>query len=103
FVYRVHCYLHSFPTRRSSDLQLKWGRIICFFSSSVRSYSCKNFNGLFMSCPRTAGSKCALTLISRNTSRDIYVLPLVLVSSFYRDRKSTRLNSSHGSISYAVF
>src|SRR5438270_4105008 len=31
------------------------------------------------------------------------ILKLALVSSWARDRKSTRLNSSHSQISYAVF
>src|SRR5207245_3810675 len=38
--------------------------------------------------------------------RELHDLPDAVVSSFMRDardRKSTRLNSSHGSISYAVF
>src|SRR5438128_4276407 len=30
-------------------------------------------------------------------------IPLPLAAEWSRDRKSTRLNSSHGSISYAVF
>src|SRR5207245_11747109 len=64
----LHRDLHSFPTRRSSDL------------SSVR----------FCACP---GIKTALPSPGRASS-DIALL---------RDRKSTRLNSSHGSISYAVF
>src|SRR5438309_7822174 len=52
--------LHSFPTRRSSDL-------------------CEN-------CHTAAGWR-----------------PIRAVPEFDQDRKSTRLNSSHSSISYAVF
>src|SRR5437868_7263929 len=62
--------LHSFPTRRSSDLSSR--------SPRERLCSCSNSRRL----PRT----------SSTTS-----------SSSMRDRKSTRLNSSHVSISYAVF
>src|SRR5713226_7194992 len=61
-----------------STSQLKWGRTICVFSSSVRSYSRKNLNGLFKSCLRKAGSKFARTLIWRNTSMDIYPLSCFL-------------------------
>src|SRR2546429_5523633 len=32
-----------------------------------------------------------------------YLQPVARVMQLYRDRKSTRLNSSHGYISYAVF
>src|SRR5690349_23358829 len=57
--------LHSFPTRRSSDL-----------------------------CPRTGGRTC------RRSPRRRPARP---PASPRRDRKSTRLNSSHVEISYAVF
>src|SRR5207245_10678169 len=36
-------------------------------------------------------------------SLELHVGAIDLVDQKYRDRKSTRLNSSHGSISYAVF
>src|SRR6267143_637504 len=32
-----------------------------------------------------------------------YLLPCLMFAAAWRDRKSTRLNSSHSSISYAVF
>src|SRR5438876_9020445 len=64
FVY--HRFLHSFPTRRSSDL----------LGDLAHSY---------------VGSAMA------------DVLDLVAILSALGDRKSTRLNSSHPSISYAVF
>src|SRR2546421_4832778 len=40
---------------------------------------------------------------SRNSSRVGTTLTQVTPSSWIRDRKSTRLNSSHDQISYAVF
>src|SRR5438067_4692541 len=64
-------YLHSFPTRRSSDL------ILCSSSS--------------------AGLTRASIL------KRIYRRGWIAGSSPAIDRKSTRLNSSHVSISYAVF
>src|SRR2546430_4877082 len=37
------------------------------------------------------------------TDQDCFVLYSYMTSVFWRDRKSTRLNSSHSQISYAVF
>src|SRR5688572_32287406 len=62
-----HRILHSFPTRRSSDLSFCSGATRA--KTAVRS--------------ATAGSSSS--------------------GIFSRDRKSTRLNSSHSQISYAVF
>src|SRR5204862_2987911 len=64
----AHRDLHSFPTRRSSDLPrgLPWGRMGRFISGRTRT--------------GRSGGWCKAT-----------------------DRKSTRLNSSHVEISYAVF
>src|SRR5438445_2972772 len=63
--YAVHRDLHSFPTRRSSDLSMLplW-------------------------------SPCSTLTLSASLMRR---------SGLRRDRKSTRLNSSHANISYAVF
>src|SRR5207245_9070177 len=71
-----HRDLHSFPTRRSSDLPP--GTV--FGSASV--------------------SPPASRLWPTESSLSIHCIRRVRSS---RDRKSTRLNSSHGSISYAVF
>src|SRR5437868_14056259 len=68
--YRYHRYLHSFPTRRSSDLAYRPRGSAFAGTSSSRSSA---------SCPHRAERAAK------------------------RDRKSTRLNSSHVSISYAVF
>src|SRR5436305_11940637 len=67
YCYVVHLDLHSFPTRRSSDLH------------APGNYSKKG---------RRRIAECGSS--NRN-------------SSFALDRKSTRLNSSHVRISYAVF
>src|SRR5438309_8966699 len=73
----VHCcgdprYLHSFPTRRSSDLQRDQGAL----ARSPRSVA---------GVDTELGLRAGLQKVADP------------------DRKSTRLNSSHSSISYAVF
>src|SRR5207245_10533667 len=71
----AHPDLHSFPTRRSSDLTRAAARRELF------DYLEPFYNG------------------RRRHSALGYLSP----RAFEQDRKSTRLNSSHGSISYAVF
>src|SRR5207245_9329671 len=80
-----HLDLHSFPTRRSSDL----GSGNCWFRCSHRSGSLSD----------AAAGDGALTRGCRNGGH------LLRGGDNWAklDRKSTRLNSSHGSISYAVF
>src|SRR5207245_10194818 len=92
----LHCALLSFPTRRSSDLwfQEYWllrrldgadpllpGADDVYDSFNV-SYT-RRWDHRF---PSRASTRAYITEVLRR-----------------RDRKSTRLNSSHGSISYAVF
>src|SRR5690242_21829014 len=84
YCYGDHRDLHSFPTRRSSDLGPRF--------STVR-------------LPQNTGKGCAIrTAMLAATGQVIAFtdadLPFRLVGL---DRKSTRLNSSHMSISYAVF
>src|SRR3712207_9565832 len=45
---------------------------------------------------RVLGSKCANNTVNKVLEKNIFTL-------FIKDRKSTRLNSSHANISYAVF
>src|SRR5437773_9575786 len=71
--------LHSFPTRRSSDLRCPTTRSSAMRSGRSGSCSC---------APLTGGRRSSTTC---STGRE------------RRDRKSTRLNSSHITISYAVF
>src|SRR5690348_17781572 len=84
-------YLHSFPTRRSSDLDvsLPFRRPLPILAATA----CDALSG-------TAG-----TSIERR--RPCVPRPAHLrarrATGPHRDRKSTRLNSSHPSISYAVF
>src|SRR5699024_12545621 len=74
----AHRDLHSFPTRRSSDLAADAGKALHF----------------------SKNKHCFHTL--RFLSRAPYI-EIWRVWKQCLDRKSTRLNSSHVSISYAVF
>src|SRR5207244_13185933 len=98
---RAHCHLHSFPTRRSSDL---------IGTSSVKAVaadgdgavvaSARVPHGFVVPSPGRfehdaarawrAGPRAALAALGDLRVRGV-------------DRKSTRLNSSHQIISYAVF
>src|SRR5205085_10732453 len=85
--HRPSRYLHSFPTRRSSDL----------FEKSIRTATLHPCPARLVPPPRVmTGAPC-----SRQTAT------VSITSSRLRgtttDRKSTRLNSSHSQISYAVF
>src|SRR5947207_8705804 len=77
-----HRDLHSFPTRRSSDLNL--GQIA---GNAVGSFNATNTGG-------------GQILLSDSTG---VVITGITQSGTGKDRKSTRLNSSHTVISYAVF
>src|SRR5436305_5412390 len=68
-----HRHLHSFPTRRSSDL-------------------------IGDDTPTGSGAYAKLA----NDPR-VFTIASFVKSGFDKDRKSTRLNSSHVRISYAVF
>src|SRR5207302_9811066 len=90
--------LHSFPTRRSSDLvhHLHPNRQRQRCAVTVRN----NCDRLIESDPDTASHR-------RSETDEPGVFVIVRCSSFSGggqiDRKSTRLNSSHVKISYAVF
>src|SRR5699024_12681962 len=81
----AHPALHSFPTRRSSDLGLPL-------------------------LAATLGGACFTReeYGRQGIGEDVYLATMLCLPRFLRetyeiDRKSTRLNSSHVSISYAVF
>src|SRR5690606_41317557 len=86
---------HSFPTRRSSDLE--------FIKNSVTNISStvpeiKTYDHICMLSGGLDSYIGAIDLLEDKKK--------VLFLSFYgrgKDRKSTRLNSSHVKISYAVF
>src|SRR5207253_6237085 len=78
-------HLHSFPTRRSSDLIFEIPKQLGFVSQlRVRRFKQKR------------RGRSATGVVSRGD--DAQAFP-----NQFRDRKSTRLNSSHVAISYAVF
>src|SRR5699024_12846379 len=83
--------LHSFPTRRSSDLLRRNGRVSQTLIHEARRAAPASDQPLWKDC------SCCVGLLSFSCSRSSRA-PSAPV-----DRKSTRLNSSHVSISYAVF
>src|SRR5699024_12416868 len=93
----------SFPTRRSSDLKLirwieavkpaQWNRILYPGVMGIKCYDVCDSHGIeLFKCQSTVErlSLCAFMLSA-------------FIQEGHEDRKSTRLNSSHVSISYAVF
>src|SRR5207244_9112340 len=84
--------LHSFPTRRSSDLSSiheihsSHLHLDCAFGASARSLR-----------------RCATKTCSCKSRRQVHGSRASQQSRHGLDRKSTRLNSSHQIISYAVF
>src|SRR5699024_12451475 len=75
-------YLHSFPTRRSSDLPMAG-----VYFTTRKKRSSKKTEDQPEKAPKAEGKKRKTTGKKKP----------------HADRKSTRLNSSHVSISYAVF
>src|SRR5207249_10436022 len=100
---RPHRALPSFPTRRSSDLRRGMRRPSSSTSPSSAASSTDgkhNDNGRIVD-RREGTSRVLKTLFRmRNRNSTIYCL-LDLFGHNQLDRKSTRLNSSHVSISYA--
>src|SRR5207245_11263729 len=74
--------LHSFPTRRSSDLRVTRDRVQRRCSQSL------------------PGAETEAGVVPRTADG---VVDDTVRCPWHQDRKSTRLNSSHGSNSYAVF
>src|SRR5699024_12760569 len=94
--------LRSFPTRRSSDLH----RLSALYNPVAH----KVFEDLGKTLARTYSEHAHLLLFRLELGLKLpvllehvlYLYPVEL-AQLERDRKSTRLNSSHVSISYAVF
>src|SRR5207249_10876901 len=89
---------HSFPTRRSSDLG--FGAATGLGAGAIADGGISFMTAGFAATARLAGFSAAAGLASSSAMmRRIDAR----ISSIEGDRKSTRLNSSHVSISYAVF
>src|SRR5687768_17760693 len=78
-----HQDLHSFPTRRSSDL--------------------KNIRDYLQGSDRPIDRLTKFLTMGTEDGVGLEVVPGFEANDLMLDRKSTRLNSSHGYISYAVF
>src|SRR5690606_41520344 len=82
--------LHSFPTRRSSDLL-----------EGLEGYKAA-LNHVALTYPTSKEGKEAERILNEDLSR-LENMDFKMDLSKNLDRKSTRLNSSHVKISYAVF
>src|SRR5262245_62864444 len=91
YSYKYHRDLHSCPTRRSSDLKRN-ETLIAMIERNVR-VPVKVMGDLRAQLAACHISESSLIELARHYGPD----------KIQRDRKSTRLNSSHLGISYAVF
>src|SRR5690606_42159308 len=100
FLCAVHLNLHSFPTRRSSDL---FGTTALAFGVTLGFTQLAAFALVLQSSgrPDVAVWHPLRIIDVVNAAMSVEIFP---ASNFVMtDRKSTRLNSSHVKISYAVF
>src|SRR5690606_39718917 len=92
--------LHSFPTRRSSDL----GNIV---AEIARLNLIRRNNPALQTHlgfkPYNVWNDNILYFGKHTEDLSNFVLVAISLDPFHADRKSTRLNSSHVKISYAVF
>src|SRR5207245_10869495 len=99
----AHPALHSFPTRRSSDLTMM------YFADTARARidrfhvdpATGELSDRMLFAHVTGGGPDGMT-VDDEDHLWVAVWGASEVRRFGPDRKSTRLNSSHGSISYAV-
>src|SRR5690606_42144284 len=93
----LHLYLFSLPTRRSSDLKIRDNIKLLSFTSKIGVLDpVKAFiTGKAFTEENEGGYKTnEVDQVEKKIKRDL---------KYLKDRKSTRLNSSHVKISYAVF
>src|SRR5205085_4629672 len=90
--------LPSFPTRRSSDLLLAAAGIARYQRAALLDVLPQDF-------VRTARAKGLgeRAIVWKHALRNALLPIITLIGLSLPDRKSTRLNSSHSQISYAVF
>src|SRR5690348_18162234 len=89
-------YLHSFPTRRSSDLRRRHLRFLGEGSMDIWAIWLDSILRLLGFLSSEVGLGLGFAIVAATLLLRTAILPI-------SDRKSTRLNSSHPSISYAVF
>src|SRR5699024_12412003 len=89
-----HCYLRFYPTRRSSDLVFGHHRNLLVAATGTGKTVVAALD--YRRLGEEAGGKQPSLLFVAHRKE-------ILVQALRTDRKSTRLNSSHVSISYAVF
>src|SRR5690606_41357173 len=94
--YEFHRHLHTFPTRRSSDLYDRnnyYGRIDL---QELSGLPWLNSHTVRLPLELFADEKLAAIIVAEKPKFEV-------IPNVQSDRKSTRLNSSHVKISYAVF
>src|SRR5207245_9228196 len=101
--YRRHRDLALFPTRRSSDLGTLTPKPVV-----LEELEAGDVGFVVANIKRVADARVGDTLIEADRPAPPLpgfeaIKPMVFAGLYPVDRKSTRLNSSHGSISYAVF
>src|SRR5207244_11942954 len=102
-LYHPYHVLSPFPTRRSSDLFNLDGTTLYLAMASVFvAQAVETATGQHMSF----GRQLVMMLTLMVTSKGVAAVPraalVILLATLASDRKSTRLNSSHQIISYAV-
>src|SRR5699024_12494827 len=91
--------LHPFPTRRSSDLFCMTKDTI----SQIEIHTSERIVPPNTFIVDTPGIDAADDADRFMTESSLHLVDVLYYVMDYKDRKSTRLNSSHVSISYAVF
>src|SRR5207245_8440579 len=92
----LHLLPHSFPTRRSSDLDF-------YFPTEPRPLLVFIDGRVHLKTTQAAKDEELRTLPRKKGYKVLELYYDSYSDKKREDRKSTRLNSSHGSISYAVF
>src|SRR5690606_41451311 len=101
--YRHHRNLHSFPTRRSSDLTVCIPTSNTNIGIAINSIQKLNVAKVITNDRKTDNLTLSFIAFLRKFRGDLFVaIRYINILALNIDRKSTRLNSSHVKISYAV-